>query len=135
MNGRATRVTPTRPRSRVIARILHDLLKTQTFPSVLALRQALTARLLDLHIVATPLDVDEAIQLVGSNTPLVPPAEPAEPAEPAAGTRRLEELDGLAPNDPERDEICKHLTPADERALMLRYGLPWPSTHGAGTRR
>ncbi len=45
---------------------------------------------------------------------------------PIVGSRRLEELDGLALNDPERDEVCKNLSPADEQALMARYGYPWP---------
>ncbi len=42
------------------------------------------------------------------------------------GSRRLEELDDLAQNDPERDAICKNLSPADEQALMARYGYAWP---------
>jgi hypothetical protein len=35
--------------------------------------------------------------------------------------RALEELDDLAPNDKERDDICKRLTPEDRRRLMGRY--------------
>lgn len=45
---------------------------------------------------------------------------------PAEGSRRLDELDALAPNDPERDEICKGLSREDQRALMARYGYDWP---------
>ena len=44
---------------------------------------------------------------------------------PPASFRRLEELDELARNDPERDEICKRLSPEDERRLMARYGVEW----------
>jgi hypothetical protein len=44
---------------------------------------------------------------------------------PAEGSRRLEELDDLAPNDPERDEISKGLSRDDQRALMARYGFTW----------
>lgn len=44
---------------------------------------------------------------------------------PAEGSRRLEELDALASNDPERDEVCKGLSLDDQRTLMARYGMPW----------
>lgn len=45
---------------------------------------------------------------------------------PIEGSRRLEELDALVPNDSERDEICKGLSRDDQRALMRRYGYTWP---------
>lgn len=38
------------------------------------------------------------------------------------GSRKLSELDGLHPNDPERDEISKNLSDAEGDALMRRYG-------------
>lgn len=38
------------------------------------------------------------------------------------GSRTLDDLDGLGPNDPERDEICKRLSRVDQVALMARYG-------------
>jgi len=41
------------------------------------------------------------------------------------GSRTLDELDALAPNDPERDEICKRLSLKDQQRLMARYGLKW----------
>lgn len=41
------------------------------------------------------------------------------------GSRRLDELEDLARNDPERDEISKRLGLHDQRALMARHGLAW----------
>ncbi len=41
---------------------------------------------------------------------------------PAPGSRRLEELDNYAPNDRERDDICKGLSEEDGEELMHRYG-------------
>ena len=41
---------------------------------------------------------------------------------PPEGSRRLEELDGLDPRDPERDEVCKGLSDAEGDQLMARYG-------------
>jgi hypothetical protein len=41
---------------------------------------------------------------------------------PIEGSRTLDELDDLAPNDRERDEIAKRLSVADQTALMARYG-------------
>jgi hypothetical protein len=41
------------------------------------------------------------------------------------GPRSIEELDELAPDDPERDEISKRLSPEDQTALMARYGYEW----------
>jgi hypothetical protein len=52
---------------------------------------------------------------------------------PESGTRSLEELDELAPNDPERDEIGKRLSPDDQRRLMARYGLAWAAPEGGLT--
>ncbi len=48
--------------------------------------------------------------------------ERARAPDPLEGSRTLDELDDLAPNDPERDEICKRLSVADQTALMARYG-------------
>ncbi len=41
------------------------------------------------------------------------------------GARGLDELDGLAPNDPERDEISKRLSKVGQVALMKRHGFDW----------
>lgn len=48
---------------------------------------------------------------------------PLSPPPKAESFRTLDELDALAPNDPERDEICKRLSPAEQIALMGRYGF------------
>ena len=40
--------------------------------------------------------------------------------------RSLEELDSLNRRDPERDEVCKRLSPEDQQRLMKRYGYDWP---------
>ena len=50
---------------------------------------------------------------------------------PVAGSRELWELDVTkegyerSRRDPERDDICKGLSVADQIALMDRYGYPW----------
>lgn len=41
---------------------------------------------------------------------------------PVEGSRSIDELDSLRPNDPARDEIAKGLNRADQRELMRRYG-------------
>jgi len=54
---------------------------------------------------------------------------------PVAGSRELWELDVTKEGtdrprrDPERDDICKALSVADQIALMDRYGYPWTPRH------
>src|SRR4051794_41048901 len=54
-------------RSRLIAKVLRDVLAHATFETVADLKDVLWRRLHQLHIDVTPLEVDDALTLVGSN--------------------------------------------------------------------
>jgi hypothetical protein len=72
---------PTDPdsnRARLIARVVRDLLGTHRFADHADLKAAVWGRLHGLHIRAMPVEVDEALTLIGSNTPLVAAVEPPE---------------------------------------------------------
>lgn len=44
---------------------------------------------------------------------------------PDTATRSIDDLDGLRPGDPERDDICKRLSVVDQQTLMAQYGYRW----------
>jgi hypothetical protein len=57
-------------RARLIAKVLRDLIAHESFASMTELKDALWRRLFRLQIAAAPLDVDDALAMVGSNVRL-----------------------------------------------------------------
>jgi hypothetical protein len=101
---------------RVLLKVLgelqqHPLAEGQT------LAGALKAECAHLRIRYQPDEFNEALRIVASSAVKKGAEKP---------TRSLDELDDLDPNDKERDEVCKHLTPEDQAKLMARYGYTWP---------
>src|SRR5262245_48654871 len=109
------------PKERRIAIVLRDLLAVSSYADRASLKAALVGRLKSLRLPYDETTVDHVLMIVvGRDVNVCKSLDVA-----IEGTRRLDELDGLHPNDPERDEISKRLSVEDQVELMRRYGLPW----------
>jgi len=64
---------------RIIARVVRDLLRAQLFDSIADLKVALKAQLRALNIPYLPAELDQALTLVASNTPLAASPWPRTP--------------------------------------------------------
>lgn len=69
-------------KTRLVATILRDELRTNAFESIADLKDALKRTLIALNIRVTPADIDDALTVVGSNTDLTAAAPPL-PRKPA----------------------------------------------------
>lgn len=113
----------TEANKRLLMKVIRDLQRGGYHDEALA--DALRTECAHLRIPYTAEDFIDAIQIVAAadlahmERPIAPRIDPPEVIE---GSRTLEELDDLAPNDPERDEICKRLSREDQARLMARYG-------------
>ena len=65
--------------ARIIARVVRDLLRAQLFDSIADLKVALKAQLRTLKIPYAPAELDQALTLVASNTPLASSPWPRTP--------------------------------------------------------
>jgi hypothetical protein len=65
--------------TRHIARVVRDLLRAQLFDSIADLKVALKAQLRALNIPYLPAELDQALTLVASNTPLASSPWPRTP--------------------------------------------------------
>jgi hypothetical protein len=100
------------PKSRLLARLIRELLHGETFDTLADLADALKFRCARLKVRWTPDDISEAFRLIETNTPLVRPRV----------VRRLEER-------PPEPEIIDKKFAADffkELALGIRTMAPAP---------
>lgn len=66
---------------RLLAMLLRELLKAEQFDSLADLTEALKRRCARLRVRYTNDDLNEALRLVGSNTPLLTAGEPRSPVQ------------------------------------------------------
>ncbi len=103
-------------KSRLIARILRDFLRTATFENLADLTDAFKARLVTLNIKATPEDITQAYAMLGSNMNI---------AAPPAGLEPVREWHEQLPDTP---TLNKSEAASVYRQLLARYRAETPAT-------
>jgi hypothetical protein len=101
-------------KSRILAKVLRDLLRTETFDTLADLTDALKARSAQLKIAWTADELNDAFTVIDSNTPLIPERYP-KPTNPKHIERPEESFD--PPKDEARAVVEK---------LRQQLGTPAP---------
>lgn len=118
--------------------VARELIQHQRYSTSSEFKGAIWKRVRELKLQASAFDVEDAIARVfvrevmklerptATRTVIKVSPEIIDDGGLPIVYRTLDELDALPKNDPERDEICKRLSPEDQVQLMKRYGLDWP---------